>query len=101
MAYRIPRMFGSVLLLVGAFLVGWVLHHTLVVGDLAATSPVSLGVTVAGIALMAGGHRLEQEFDPSDYVRGTDEEDEDEDDFDESMSPVEGEWLEGHDRDDG
>lgn len=94
---RIPRLFGSTLLLLGAFVVGGGLHRVLVRGTMSPTSfPFVLSVVVGSI-LVYVGWRLENEFDPSAMVP-TDEEDDEE--FDESLSPVDDSDLEGLERDD-
>ena len=96
---RIPSIFGSTLLLLGAFVVGGILHRVLVKGTLGATSPASVFSLLFGGVLIYVGWRLENEFDPSAMVPDdTDEEDEEE--FDESLSPIDESQLEDLERDD-
>lgn len=102
MPARIPRLFGSVLLLLGAFAIGGVLHQSLVKGEFALTSPPAVFGFVAGVVLIVVGNRLEQAFDPSDYVPASEdgnEEKADEEGFDEELSPVPSERLEGREKD--
>lgn len=98
MDLRMPNLFGSTLLLFGAFVVGELLHRTLVQGTLAPTSPAFvLGMGLGALVIYAG-YRLEHGFDPSKYVPD-DEEDEEEEEFDEAMSPLDADQLEGRERD--
>ena len=94
---RVPRTIGSTLLLFGAFVVGAGLHGVLVKGTLEPTSlPFVLSLVVGG-GLIYAGWRLENTFDPSELLP-TDETDEEE--FDESLSPLSESDMEGRDRDD-
>lgn len=82
-------MFGSVLMLVGAFAVGGVLHGVFVEGTIRALSPAAVGGVVVGVVAIAAGVRLERAFEASEYVPGDDGEDEeDEPTYDEEASPV-------------
>jgi hypothetical protein len=56
---RVTYGFGSVLLLLGAFSVGGVIHQVFVIGSLSLTSPVAVIGTLAGIALIGIGRRIE------------------------------------------
>lgn len=94
---RIPRSFGSGFLLAGAFAIGWVLHQVFVQEAMALTAPVSVFVSLAGIGLILLGRRLERQFDPSVFVPEAPEDEED--GFDEAMSPLDAEDLEGYDAD--
>ena len=94
---HIPRSFGSGFLLAGAFAIGWVLHQVFVQEAMALTAPVSVFVTLAGLGFIALGRRLEREFDPSMFVPA--DTDDEEDEFDESMSPLDAEDLEELDAD--
>lgn len=98
---RIPTLFGSTLLLLGAFVVGGGLHRVLVRGTLSPTSlPFVLSLVVGGLLIYAGW-RLENEFDPSNYVPDAEDEEEDEEEeFDESLSPLDADQLEDKERDD-
>lgn len=97
MDWRIPRSFGSGFLLAGAFAIGWVLHQVFVQETMAITAPVSVFVTLIGLACIALGRRLEREFDPSMFVPADEEEEEDA--FDEDLSPLDAEDLEEYDPD--
>lgn len=97
MNWRIPRSFGSGFLLAGAFAIGWVLHQVFVLETMALTAPVAVFVTLAGLGCIAFGRRLERQFDPSMFVP---ESEDDEDEFDEDLSPLDAEDLEGYDADD-
>lgn len=95
---RIPRSFGSGFLLAGAFAVGWVLHQVFVQEAMALTAPVSVFVGLAGVGLILLGRRLERQFDPSMFVPQAPDDDEE---FDESMSPLDAEDLEAYEANDG
>ena len=95
---RIPYSFGSILILVGAFGIGSVLHEAFVKGAMDISSPIAVFGIVAGCGLIVAGRHVERRFDPSEYVdaeEGSGEEDE----FDEDISPIQSEWLEGRERD--
>lgn len=96
---RIPYTLGSVVTLTGAFMVGWVLHQVLVKGTLDPTHPASVLVGLAGLLAIAAGRRIERGFDPSAFVVDPEPE-EDEEEFDEDLSPVSEEMLDGRERDD-
>lgn len=96
---RIPRSFGSGFLLAGAFAIGWVLHQVFVQQTMALTAPVSVFVSLAGVGLILLGRRLERQFDPSMFVPKAPEDDEDE--FDETLSPLDADDLEGYEADEG
>lgn len=98
MNWRIPRSFGSGFLLAGAFAIGWVLHQVFVLDTMALTAPVAVFVTLAGLGCIALGRRLERQFDPSMFVPESEDE---QDEFDEDLSPLDAEDLEGYDADDG
>lgn len=70
---RVPQLFGSVLLLLGAFAIGSVLHQSVVKGAFGATSPPAVFGIIGGIVLIVVGQRLERRFDPSAYVVGGEE----------------------------
>ncbi|MFB6360540.1 MAG: hypothetical protein ABEH59_04390 [Halobacteriales archaeon] len=97
MNWRIPRSFGSGFLLAGAFAIGWVLHQVFVQETMAFTAPVSVIVTLIGLGCIAIGRRLEREFEPSVFVPA--DEDEEDDSFDEELSPLDAEDLEEYDPD--
>jgi hypothetical protein len=97
MDWRIPRSFGSGFLLAGAFAIGWVLHQVFVQETMVITAPVSMFVTLIGLGCIALGRRLEREFDPSMFVPA--DEDEEDDPFDEELSPLDAEDLEDYDPD--
>ena len=99
MDVRIPRVFGSVATLLGAFAVGWVLHQVLVRNALAPTAPAAVLVGLGGLVAIAAGRRLERGFDPSAYVPDP-EASEDDEEFDETLSPVDEDALAGRERDD-
>ena len=65
---RLLRTIGSATLLMGAFAIGWALHHAFVVGDITITSPASVFAIVGGLGLVAVGWYLEKQFDPVEYV---------------------------------
>ena len=94
---RIPRSFGSGFLLAGAFAIGWVLHQVFVLETMPITAPVAVFVSLAGLGFIALGRRLEREFDPSMFVPADAEDDEDE--FDEELSPLDAEDLDRYDAD--
>lgn len=96
---RIPHSLGSVVLLTGAFAVGWAAHVTVVTSQAGLLDPAPVFATLGGVALIALGRRLERQFDPSAFVRGDEEDDEDEESFDEELSPLGEEQLEGLERD--
>lgn len=96
---RIPHSLGSVVLLTGAFAVGWAVHVTLVTSQAGLLDPAPVFATVGGAALIALGRRMERHFDPSAFVRG-DEDEDDEESFDEELSPLEEGQLAGLERDD-
>ena len=94
---RVPYSAGSVLLLLGAFAIGWVLHQVVVESAIGPLSAPAVVVTLLGLAAVVAGRRLERAFDPSAFVAGGEAEEEP---FDEDLSPVPSERLEGLDRDD-
>lgn len=96
MNWRIPRSFGSGFLLAGAFAIGWVLHQVFVLETMALTAPVAVFVTLAGLGCIALGRRLERQFDPSMFVPEAEDE---EDEFDEELSPLDAEDLEAYEAD--
>lgn len=99
---RIPRMFGSVLMLVGAFAIGSVIHRVVVRGVMDPLSPLAVGGTLVGVVVILVGMRLEREFEPSEYVPDEESaEDDDEPEFDEELSPVPGDRLEDREADEG
>lgn len=98
MVSRLPRMFGSALLLTGAFAVGGVIHGVAVEGTIRATSPAAVGGLLVGGLLLLAGRRLEREFDPSEYVPGGETEDES-DGGDEELTPVPEGAMEGREAD--
>lgn len=100
MRRAIPRAFGSGLLLFGAFAIGAVLHEVLVTGSAGAFSPFAVGGVLVGGVFILVGLRLERRFDPSEFVPATEEEEEKLDEFDEDMTPVSEEMLEGREADD-
>lgn len=67
---RFVRTIGSTLLLIGAFAIGWALHHAFVVGDISLTGPPAVLAIVGGLGLVGVGWYLEKQFDPIDYVLG-------------------------------
>lgn len=97
MSGRIPASFGSSLLLIGAFGIGWMLHQTLTVGTLSLTSPIALGAFLGGVFLVGIGYRLQVRFAPSEFVSGGTNQAEEE--YDDAVSPLKEEWLESQDRD--
>lgn len=99
MDLRMPNLFGSTLLLLGAFVLGEAFHRTLVQGTLAPTSPAFVFAMLLGGLLVYAGYRLEEGFDPSEYVPDDEDEEEEEAEFDESMSPLDADQLEGRDKD--
>lgn len=86
---RVPQLFGSVLLLLGAFAIGSVLHQSFVKGAFGATSPPAVFGIIGGIVLIVVGHRLERRFDPSAYVIGGEEDGDGDGDGDEAGSAEE------------
>lgn len=96
---RIPYTLGSVVTLTGAFMIGWVLHQVLVQSTLAPTAPGAILVGVGGLLVIAVGRRIERGFDPSEFVVDSDSE-ENEESFDENLSPIDDEMMEGRERDD-
>lgn len=97
MNWRIPHSFGSGFILAGAFAIGWVLHQAFVLETMPITAPLAVFVTLGGLGLIALGRRLERRFDPSMFVPAKDEQDEDA--FDEELSPLDAEDLEGYEAD--
>jgi len=96
---RIPKFFGSTLLLFGAFVIGEGLHRVFIEGTLSLTSlPFVLALVFGGVLLYAGW-RLENEFDPSTYVPDAEDEDGEDQEFDESVSPVDADQLADRERD--
>ena len=94
-------MFGSAIELAGAFVIGGVLHQTLVQNAYPVTAPAAVFGFVGGLVLIVVGRRLEGRFEPSDYVPEAEEdEDEEEGEFDERLSPVPEERLEERKADD-
>jgi hypothetical protein len=99
MQRRVTALFGSVVTLSGAFLVGAVLHRSLVRGEFSLLAPAGVFGLLGGVVLILAGYRLEAHFDPSEYVSGSGREDEEDDErtFDERLSPVPQERLERRD----
>ena len=97
MDVRIPRSLGTVFLLTGAFAIGSVLHQALVQQTLALTSPFAVFASLAGIGLIVLGRRLEREFDPSEFIPKAPEDEEE--GFDEALSPLDEHDLEGYEAD--
>ncbi len=95
-------MFGSVATLSGAFLVGVVIHRSLVRGEFSLFAPAGVLGILGGVALIFLGRRLEGRFDPSDYVPESEDEEEEtpERTFDERLSPVPQDRLEEREADD-
>lgn len=73
---RLLRTVGSTFLLIGAFVIGWTVHHVFFVGDLSVTSPTTLLGIAGGLASVIVGRHLEGKFDPVEYVGGLGSEDE-------------------------
>ena len=94
---RIPRALGSGLLLFGAFAIGSVIHEVAVEGSVGPLSPYAVVGVLLGGLLIAAGLRLERTFDPSEYV--PEDEEDDEEEFDEDLSPISGEMMEGREAD--
>jgi hypothetical protein len=97
---------GSTLTLTGAFAVGWALHRTLVVGDLAATSPPVVAAVAGGAALIGVGRALERRYgrevpagDGTDDGADETATDPEETEFDERFAPVEEADLADRERD--
>lgn len=95
---RIPASLSSSLLLLGAFSIGWMLHQTLTRGTLSLTSPIAVAALLGGVLLVGLGYRLKVRFAPAEFVSGGTTRDEEE--YDEEVSPLKEEWLDGLDRDD-
>lgn len=95
---RIPYSFGSAIMLVGAFAIGWVLHQVFIRDAMSIVSPAAVITSIVGLVLIFVGRRLERRFDPGEYVSGP-EEDEEEEEFDEEFGPLGEADLEGYDRD--
>lgn len=83
---RLLRTVGSTLLLIGAFVIGWTVHHVFFVGDLSVTSPTTLLGIAGGLASVIVGRHLEGKFDPVEYVGGLGSDDEG--DRSEPISPL-------------
>lgn len=96
---RIPHTFGSALLLAGAFAIGWAIHGSVVTGQFGVLSPAAVLITLAGLGFLAVGRFLEGRFDPSEWTVDVEDE-EDEEEFDEELSPLDEESMSGYDRDD-
>jgi hypothetical protein len=109
MIRRFAAAMGSMVTLVGAFIVGAVLHQTLVQNNYPITRPIAVFGLLAGVAVIAVGLRLEGRFEPSDYVPDAEREGDDGDDgegegegdegFDDRLSPVSEEMLEDREAD--
>ncbi|MDY6765354.1 MAG: hypothetical protein SV377_06710 [Halobacteria archaeon] len=93
----VPYSLGSGFLILGAIVIGGVLHNVIfekTMGPLSA--PAVLG-TVFGVAVILLGKYLEDRFNPAEVTgvkEKKEEEEEEEAEFDEEMSPVKTEWLE-------
>jgi hypothetical protein len=91
---------GSILLLLGAFAIGGVLHGVLVERTLAPLGPLSVGGLLLGVALVIAGRRLERrhrdELAPDDSASGTGD---DEREFDPDLSPFDEGDLDRYERD--
>lgn len=98
MRVSVPALFGSTIELLGAFVIGGVLHQTLVRGAFPVTAPASVFGILGGLALILVGRRLERRFEPSEYVPAAEDEEDDEE-FDEELSPVPTERLEEREAD--
>ena len=93
-----PDSWGTAVSLAGGVAVGWALNATLVAGRAGLADPVPLAALALGVALVYAGVRLRQGFDPTELVSFPEEDDEE--GFDETFSPLEEEWLEDRERDD-
>lgn len=98
MRWSVAGIFGSTVTLLGAFLVGVVIHRSLVLGEFSVLAPAGVLGLAGGLALIAIGRRLEERFQPSEYVPGSEDDEEEEEDeggeFDERFSPVPQDRLE-------
>lgn len=96
---RIPHSFGSAVVLAGAFAIGWAIHVSVVTGEAGILDPGPVLGALVGLGMIAVGRAMERRFDPSAFV--PDEEDEDDEEaFDERLSPVDDGMLAGRERDD-
>lgn len=101
MRWSAAGLFGSVVTLSGAFLVGVVIHRSVVRGEFSLFAPAGVFGILGGVALIYLGRRLENRFDPSDYVPDSEDEDEEDErrEFDERLSPVPQDRLEEREAD--
>lgn len=96
-------MFGTAVELAGAFTIGSVIHRSVVRNEYALTAPPSVFGILLGLALIVAGRSLARRFQPSDYVPDTPDEEEEEGEemeFDEELSPVPSDRLENREVDD-
>lgn len=100
MKHEISAFLGSVLLLTGAFTIGWVLHQ-IFQGTISIINPVVFVGTIIGFLLIAIGYRLEKKFSPEDYIIEGGKDSAENTGYDGAFSPVEDPWLEDYDQDDG
>jgi len=99
MIRRFAVAMGSAVTLTGAFVVGAVLHQSLVQNRFPLTSPAGIFGLGIGVVVIAVGLGLEGRFEPSDYVPDPEEDEKDEEAFDEELSPLSGDTLENRERD--
>jgi len=97
-AVRTPDSWGTAVSLAGGVAVGWALNAALVAGRADLGDPLPLAALALGVALVYAGVRLRQGFDPAELVSFPEEDDEE--GFDEELSPLQEDWLEDRERDD-
>lgn len=94
------HLVGGVLVILGAIGIGWVIHRSFVVGDLAITSPTAVGSIALSIVGIVLGRYLENFFDPRSVLpEQPSSEGDDEEEFDPEVSPLGESDMEDYERD--
>jgi len=94
------HLVGGVLVILGAIGIGWVIHRSFVVGDLAITPPAAVGAVALSLVGIALGRYLENFFDPRSVLPEQPSAEEDsEEEFDPEVSPLGESDMEDYDRD--
>lgn len=92
---RTAYFLGSVAMLVGALVLGGVLHQALVASSIALASPQAILGLLGSLALVVVGWRLERRSDPSEFVGDPDPGDADGEEWEEADYVFSDEELEG------
>lgn len=98
---RVRYILNSLFVVLGALLIGDALHRGVVTGELPATSTAVLAEAGAGVVLALVGYRLRLDREEIPARPRVESREEDEEEWDEELSPLAGADLEGDEGDAG